>query len=294
MENLDGSVAVITGGGGARSIGRATGTLLAEQGCRVVLADIDVAALDATVEALQKEGHDVIGIPTDVADFGSVRALADTAFDRYGRVDIAFLNVGVASVASLFDDDLDPWHRAVNVNLFGILHGIKAFVPRMIEQGTPAHVLGTSSGAGAIGVNYPSAGYSVTKSAVCTLMECLYGQLRDLDSQVRAHVVLPPLTKTGLAGDPEIMPHVQKYLEESGVAAVLAEPEEVAVTVLEAIKNGGFWAHHGREADDRLYAGKFAAAIDWEDGIVRQRADAIINQSAPDPYLWGGAARGVQ
>lgn len=291
MENLDGSIAVITGGGGARSIGRATGKLLAERGARVVLADIDAPALEASVEALQGEGLDVIGVATDVADLASVRALADTAFERYGRVDIVFLNVGVASGASLLDEEMESWRRAVDINVFGILHGIKAFVPRMIEQGTPAHVLGTSSGAGANGVNYPTAAYAVTKSAVCTLMECLYGQLRDLGSLVRSHVVLPPLTKTGLAGDPEIMPHVQKYLEGSGVSAVLAEPEEVAVTVVEAIESDSFWAHHDHEADSRLYGGKFAADIDWQNEIIRQRADAIIDRSAPDPYLWGGAPK---
>jgi NAD(P)-dependent dehydrogenase (short-subunit alcohol dehydrogenase family) len=287
MKNLDGAVAVITGGASPRSIGQATGRLLAEQGCRVVLADVNVTALETTTQQLRGQGYDVIGVPTDVADFASVRRLADTAFGRYGRVDIAFLNAGVSGGGDLFDDTLDAWDRVFGINFYGVLNGIKAFASRMVAQGTPGHILGTSSGAGANGVNYQTPGYSVTKQAVCTLMECLHGQLRDRGSLIKAHVVLPPLTKTNLAGDPEIMSYVQKGLEAAGVHAVLAEPEEVAVTVVEAIQNDSFWAHHDHEADERLYGGKFAADIDWQDQIIRNRAESIIDRSSPDPYLWG-------
>jgi NAD(P)-dependent dehydrogenase (short-subunit alcohol dehydrogenase family) len=290
MEKLPGSVAVITGGGSPHGIGRATGKLLAEQGCRVVLADINTDALDITVSELKKQGLDVIGVPVDVADFGSVQALADSVYERHGRVDIAFLNAGVASAATLTDGDVDGWSRAMTVNVYGVLHGIKAFVPRMMDQGTPGHVLGTSSGAGVTGVSYRTPAYAVTKQAVCTLMECLYGHLRDSRSLIRAHVVFPPLTKTDLAGDPEVMRLVQQSLAVTGVPAVLAEPEEVAVTVVEAIRSGDFWARHDHDADKRLHAGKFAADIDWQDQAVRARADSIINHLAPDPYLWGGPA----
>jgi hypothetical protein len=84
------------------------------------------------------------------------------------------------------------------------------------------------------------------------------------------------------------MPLVQRGLEASGVTAVLAEPHEVAVTVLEAILSGNFWAHHDHKADQRLTGGRFAADIDWQDQIIRKRADAIVNRTAPDVYLWGG------
>lgn len=290
MEKLNGSVAVITGGGGPHGIGRATGKLLAEQGGRVVLADINSDALDTTVSELKKQGLDVTGVQVDVADFGSVQALADSVYERHGRVDIAFLNAGVAGAADLTDGDVGHWHTAMGVNVYGVLHGIKAFVPRMMDQGTPGHVLGTSSGAGVTGVNYRTPAYAVSKQAVCTLMECLHGYLRDCRSLIQAHVVFPPLTKTGLAGDPEVMRLVQQGLEATGVPAVLAEPEQVAVTVVEAIRNGDFWARHHHDADKRLYGGKFEADIDWQDQTVRARADCIINRLAPDPYLWGGPA----
>jgi hypothetical protein len=83
------------------------------------------------------------------------------------------------------------------------------------------------------------------------------------------------------------MDMVQRGLESYGVAAVLAEPEEVAVTVLEALRSGNFWAHHDHDADQRLSAGRFEADIDWQDAIIRKRAEAIINRTSPDPYVWG-------
>ena len=282
-----GKVAVITGAGGARSIGRATAQLFAERGAKVVLADINEAALEQAVKELTGQGHDVLGVPADVASLASVEALASTAWDHYGRVDIAFLNAGIPGGGSLFDDAMDEWRRVFDINFFGVLNGIKAFAPRMIAQGGPADIIGTTSGAGAIGVNYQTPAYSTAKQAVCTLMECLYGQLRDLGSPIRAHVVFPPLTKTGLAGDPAIMNFVQQGLAKGGVTAVLAEPEEVAVTVLEAVESGSFWAHHDHEADERLSGGRFAGDIDWQDQVIRDRAEAIISRTAPDPYLWG-------
>jgi NAD(P)-dependent dehydrogenase (short-subunit alcohol dehydrogenase family) len=287
VEELEGRVAVVTGSGGRHGIGRATATLLAEQGCKIVLSDIDDTALKATAQELSAAGHDVIAHQTDVADYESVRRLADTAYDRHSQVDILFLNAGVAGLGALLDDDLAEWNRLFSINFFGILHGIKAFVPRMLAQGTPAHVLGTSSSAGAVGVSYQTAAYSTSKQAVCTLLECLYGQLRDLGSAIEVHVVLPPLTKTNLAGDPEVMGFVLQGLRNGGVPTALAEPGEVAATVVEAIRTGRFWAVNDREGDERLTGGRFAAVIDWEKQIFRHRAASFADRTSPDPYLWG-------
>jgi NAD(P)-dependent dehydrogenase (short-subunit alcohol dehydrogenase family) len=287
VQDLEGSVAVVTGSGGQHGIGRATASRLAEEGARVVLADIDEAALDATVADLRKAGHDVIGVPTDVSDLAAVQALADAAWEHYGRVDIAFLNAGVGGGGSLLDGEMADWNRVMGINFFGVLHGVKAFAPRMHAQGTPGHILATSSGSGVVGVMYQTPAYSAAKAAVCTLMECLYAQLRDLGSQVRAHVVLPPLTQTGLAGAPEFMSHVQKGLQNGGVVTVLARPAEVAETVLEAIRADRFWAYHDHEADGRLAGGRFAADIAWQDDIIGKRAQSMIGRTAPDSYLWG-------
>jgi NAD(P)-dependent dehydrogenase (short-subunit alcohol dehydrogenase family) len=285
--DLTGDVAVITGGGSPAGIGAATGRLLAEHGCRVVLSDVNPVTLATTVAAQRVAGLDVTGIVADVSKRDSVQALADQVFTEFGHVDILFLNAGIGYAGSYFEDDTDGWHQLYGVNFFGVLHGIKMFVPRMVAQGTPGDVLGTTSGSGVIGVMYQTPAYSSSKAAVLTLMEGLYATLRDQNSAIRVHAVFPPLTRTNLGGDPSVMAMVQQGLESGGVTAVLADPEEVAVTVLESIQSGNFWAHHDHEADKRLSNCRFKADIDWQDEIVRKRAEAIIARSAPDPYLWG-------
>jgi NAD(P)-dependent dehydrogenase (short-subunit alcohol dehydrogenase family) len=287
MKELAGRVAVITGGGSERGIGRATGALLAEHGMKLVLADVNGAALAATVEELRSRGAEVLGVETDVSDYASVKHLATTAYEHYGEVNVVLLNAGIGGGGALFDDDMESWHRVIGINFLGVLHGIKAFVPRMIESGAPGHVLATSSGAGAHGVMYTGAGYATTKQAVCTLMECLYGQLRDQGSQIRTTVVFPPLARSNLAGDPSAMDATAEVLAASGVPTVLVEPEVVAAFTVEAIREESFWVHPTHEQDERITKGALKAQIDWQDDIIRARADAIIRRSAPDPYLWG-------
>lgn len=285
--DLTGDVAVITGGGSSHGIGAATGRLLAQQGCRVVLSDVNATALETTVASQRADGLDVTGIVADVSDPSSMQALSDQVFADFGRVDIAFLNAGIGYAGSYFDDDIEAWHQAYSVNFFGVLHGIKAFVPRMVAQGTTGDVLATTSGSGTVGVMYQTPAYSSSKAAVLTLIEGLYATLRDQESTIRVHAVFPPLTRTNLGGDPSVMAMVQQGLESYGVAAVLAEPEEVAMTVLECLQSGNFWAHHNHDADKRLTRGRFQADIEWQDEFIRKRAEAIINRTAPDPYLWG-------
>lgn len=289
MEELKGRVAVVTGAGSERGIGCATAALLAEQGMKLVLADVDAAELDARVTQLRGKGADAIGVETDVSDYAAVKRLADVAYERHGEVNVLLLNAGVGGGGTLFDDDdVEAWQRVIGINFLGVVHGIKAFVPRMLESGSPGHVLATSSGAGAHGVMHTGASYATTKQAVCTLMECLYGQLRDRGSSIRTTVVCPPLTRSNLAGDPAAMEAVAQHLAEGGVPTVLVEPEVVAAYTLEAIRDGSFWVHPTHEQDERITGGALKDQIDFLDGLVRARADAIVRRGTPDPYLWSG------
>jgi NAD(P)-dependent dehydrogenase (short-subunit alcohol dehydrogenase family) len=189
----------------------------------------------------------------------------------------------------LFDDEMASWDRVIGINFLGVLYGIKAFVPRLLEQGTHAHVLATSSGAGANGTMYSGAGYAVTKAAVVSLMECLYGQLRDKRAPIVTTVVLPPLARTNLAGDPANMEYVARGLAANQIPMALAEPEEVAQVVLDAIQHDRFWAHFDHHHDESIFGGRMSALIEWQNNIIRARADAIINRGAPDAYLWSGS-----
>lgn len=150
IDDLAGRVAVVTGG--ASGIGRAMGRRFAEEGMRVVLADVEQPALDATVAELRGEGHDVSAVATDVADFAAVERLRDTVLDRYGAVHLLCNNAGVGAGAEgrMRDHTLNDRRWALGVNVWGVIHGIKAFVPAMLTHGEPGHVVNTSSGNGGI------------------------------------------------------------------------------------------------------------------------------------------------
>ena len=175
----------------------------------------------------------------------------------------------------------------VGVNLLGVVWGIKAFIRRMIESGEEGLVLATSSGAGAEGTIYMSAAYAPTKNAVVSIMECLYGQLRDQESQVRVGIVFPPLTATSLSGDPETMKLVESHLQSTGVPAVLVQPDEVAKMIVDGIERGRFFIRTGREENDAFFGGAHSAEFfAWRERMVRGRADAQLSDGTPDHYLW--------
>ena len=133
MKNLSGKIAVITGGAGG--IGRATGALFAEKGMKVVLADIEKPALDKTVSELQGRGLDVTGVPTDITKFDSMGRLRDETLHRHGKIHVVFLNAGVAPAggAQMWNLDLKDWEWGIAVNVWGVIHGIKALVPSIVE-----------------------------------------------------------------------------------------------------------------------------------------------------------------
>ena len=175
MDDLAGKVAVITGG--ASGIGLETGRQLAARGVRLVLVDIEPAALDATVATLRADGVDAVGMACDVADHDAVRRLADDVFDSLGRVDIVFNNAGVAVGGPIAEMSHDDWRWIVDVDLWGPIHGVEAFLPRMIDQAEGGHLLFTASFAGLV----PNEGlgpYCVAKYGVVALAEVLHRELR--------------------------------------------------------------------------------------------------------------------
>lgn len=175
MQNLEGKTAFITGG--ASGIGLATATALAREGARVVLADVEEAALHKAVEGLRAKGAKAIGVRTDVGERAAVFALADEAFEEFGAVHIVFNNAGVAVSGPTQDATHADWEWSVRVNLWGPIHGVEAFVPRMVEQKQGGHVLFTASFAGLV-PNRDLGPYCVTKFGVVALAECLHKDLR--------------------------------------------------------------------------------------------------------------------
>jgi NAD(P)-dependent dehydrogenase (short-subunit alcohol dehydrogenase family) len=202
MQELGGRVAVVTGGAGG--IGAALARAFVDEGMRVVIADVQGAAVDAAVTELRTRAGDdgrVVGVVTDVSDAASVEALADATWDAFGACHVLCNNAGVGAPSSA------PWRTTVNdwrwvhgVNVMGVVHGVLAFVPRMIEAGEEGHVVNTSSSDGGVEPLPTASVYAASKAAVTSYTECLASQLLSEGTNLRASVFYPAggLLRTGL------------------------------------------------------------------------------------------------
>lgn len=207
MENLDGKVAVITGG--ARGIGAAMAARFAAEGMRLVLADVDPAALDEAVAVHRAAGTEVLGVPTDVADADSVDALARAARDGFGTTHVLCNNAGVSGhVRPTWDQPDREWQWVLGVNLMGVVHGIRSFVPGLVAQ-DEGHVVNTASLAGFVASPFVSP-YAASKHAVVAVSTSLFHELAFARSQVGVSVLCPSFLRT------EIMDTDRAWPEELG------------------------------------------------------------------------------
>jgi NAD(P)-dependent dehydrogenase (short-subunit alcohol dehydrogenase family) len=170
MDQFTGRTAVVTGA--ASGIGLALATALAEDGMHLVLADRDATAVTRVAEALAAAGATVRAVATDVADAASVDALAAAATDAFGPVHLLANNAGILRPGSTYDQPLDDWHAVLGVNVLGIVHGLRSFVPGMLAHGEPCHVLNTASVGGLIASPHMAA-YIASKHAAVAISECL-------------------------------------------------------------------------------------------------------------------------
>src|SRR5215510_1940700 len=175
MQDLSGRVAVITGG--ASGIGLATARRLAGEGTRIVLADVQQDALDTAVKEIQSLGVETLGVRTDVGDLKQVQTLADQTWAHFGGAHLVFNNAGVAIFGPIQEMKHEDWEWVLRVDLWGVIHGVEAFIPRMIQQNQGGHIVNTASFAGLV----PNQGlgvYCVAKYGVVALSECLARDLR--------------------------------------------------------------------------------------------------------------------
>lgn len=175
MDDFQGRVAVITGGGGG--IGAAMARAFGARGARIVLADIDRSAMESVAAALGRDGAEVLAVPTDVTALDSVRALADAAERRFGAVDVVCNNAGVATMGELATATHADWQYTMNVNFWGVVHGVETFVPRLLARGAGGHIVNTASMAGLI-ASQGLGVYNTSKYAVVGLSETLAKDLR--------------------------------------------------------------------------------------------------------------------
>jgi NAD(P)-dependent dehydrogenase (short-subunit alcohol dehydrogenase family) len=252
MRDFLDKVAVITGGGSG--IGLATGRALAAQGCRLVLADIEEGALKRAADEFARDGVRVVGVRTDVGDRSSVAALAEKSWSAFGRVDILFNNAGVAVFGPTQSMTHADWEWSIRVNLWGPIHGVEAFVPRMVADKHGGHILFTASFAGLV-PNRELGPYCVTKFGVVALAECLQ---KDLRADGIGVSVLCPMRVTSRIDDsfrnrPSELggPSANRtYTEEERAALQGRElgASEVADLVVDAVRENRFYIHTHSEA----------------------------------------------
>jgi NAD(P)-dependent dehydrogenase (short-subunit alcohol dehydrogenase family) len=194
VQQLQGKVAVITGA--ASGIGRALSRRCAAEGMQVILADIEPAALTAVEVELRDAGASVLGVLTDVSKHEEVARLAARTLSRFGGVHLLFNNAGVGLIGpTLWETTLEDWYWILGVNLWGVVHGMRVFVPIMLEQGSECHIVNIASAAGL--VPPPGTGiYNSSKAAVVALSETLQHELDLAGAPIRVSVVCPGFVRT--------------------------------------------------------------------------------------------------
>jgi NAD(P)-dependent dehydrogenase (short-subunit alcohol dehydrogenase family) len=257
VQELAGRVAVVTGGAGG--LGRALCRAFLDEAMRVVVADVQADAVDQTVDELRVFGE-VIGVPTDVSSYDSVEALARTTYDTYGVCHVLCNNAGVgAPSATPWETTINDWRWVQGVNVMGVVHGVLAFVPRMIESGEPGHVVNTSSGDGGIAPLPTASVYAASKAAVTTLTECLASQLETEGTNLRASIFYPSggLLRTGLwesektrppelarerprTTEPMTVAKLEAMAEQKGFDLPWQDLDELARIVIKGIRDDSF------------------------------------------------------
>ena len=237
MQDVKDRVAVVTGA--ASGIGLATAHRFAAEGMHLVLADIEADALAAAEAAIKATGVEVLAVQSDVASPEAVDRLADAAFDTFGRVHVVFNNAGVAATAATlrlraWEGTLADWDWTMSINLMGVVHGVRAFVPRMLEGGDEGHIVNTASIAGLATAANP---YNVSKHGVVCLTEGIYRDLREMGARLSASVVCPGLINTNIL-DAE-RNRTGEFGARTDVAAMRTEVQQFT-EVFQAALRGGY------------------------------------------------------
>ncbi len=253
MQAFEGKVAVVTGA--ASGIGRGLVRQCAAEGMRVVAADVDEEGLAEIQAELEAGGAEICSVPTDVRKAESVEALAHSSLERFGAVHLVCNNAGVLLSGCAWERTDDDWRWVLDVNVFGVINGLRTFMPILLDQGEPAHMVNTAS-VGGLMVGPFLSPYIVSKHAVVALTESVYHELGALDTQVGISALCPGPIATGIAQSERIRPEdrsdtralasqAEKEYESTlsgGIEAGMA-PDEVGKIVFEGLRAERFWIY---------------------------------------------------
>ena len=274
VRDLAGKVAVVTGA--ASGIGRALAGAFAAEGMRIVLADVEPGALDDAAHAVAKTAPAAIAVRTDVSNAADVEALAGAAERAFGGMQVVCNNAGVALSGMSWQHTLADWEWVLGVNLWGVIHGIRTFVPRLLAAKTEAHVVNTGSISGLLSAP-GMAVYGASKHGVVTISESLHYELRMLRAPIGVSVLCPGRVATSIMDADRNRPqHLADAAPPSNAGARDAAkarlaagmpPDRVAACVVDAIRTNRFWVLSHPE---------------WKE-YVRIRLEDVLQDRDPSP-----------
>jgi NAD(P)-dependent dehydrogenase (short-subunit alcohol dehydrogenase family) len=240
---LGGGVAVITGAAGG--IGEGLARVAAEFGMRLVLADIAVDRLHHVTDELTATGSEVIGVKTDVRDPAALDHLADAAYEHFGEVTLLINNAGIEALGFTWELSAEQWNRVIEINVLGVIHGVRAFAGRMIAAGKPAFISNVSS-IGGLSMMPVQTPYILSKHAVLSFSECLYLEMEQMKAPIRVSAVLPGAVATRIFDDaPGGSNPASIDAHRAAMKHVLSAhgmtPLEAARLILDQIAEGRFW-----------------------------------------------------
>src|SRR5688500_1733451 len=285
MKDLKGKVAVVTGA--ASGLGRSMALAFAAEGMDLALADVDEKGLKETEEAATRRGVRALRMPVDVSKAADVDAFAERTLKELKAIHLVCNNAGVSPLGAVWEASVADWQWILGVNLWGVIHGIRAFTPHLVAQ-NEGHIVNTASVAGLI--SPPASGaYNVTKHAVVTLSESLYHDLRERKSAVGVSVLCPAYVPTGIVDSERNRPEKYQNPPEEPSPELLARQamlrkavtsgkisaDQVAQAVIAAIQEERFYIlTHPRIA-----------------GAIRSRMQDILQGRAPKNPLGLGRPR---
>ncbi len=277
MQQFRDKVAVITGAGSG--IGRGIAARCAREGMKVVVADIELAALARTEADLRREGATVLCVQTDVSKVAEVEQLAEKTLEAFGAVHLLVNNAGVGGGTTVWESTLADWEWTLGVDLWGVIYGVKVFTPLMLAQGTECHIVNVGSVAGLFAS--PGLGpYKVAKHGVVSLSETLYYELAQRGAQVGVSVLCPGFVKTGIMDSERNRPAALQNEPRAAVRTPEAEQEHAALSAavasgmaIEQVADAVFAAVAARQ----LY---ILTHSDFDD-MIRERAENILLRRNP-------------
>ena len=292
MKDFSGKVAVVTGG--ASGVGRSLAFALGRRGAKIAVGDVDKAAMAQVQSDLGGEGIEAIVEYCDVTSLDSLNNLADKAQASFGGMHLVFANAGIGAGESgaMWDYSEKDWQWCLNVNLWGVINSIRAFMPRLMAQNEEAHFVVTGSGNGAFLVYPDQPIYTASKAAVHAITENLHYQVSAADSPVKVSALFPGphVVDTGLFNSGRVRPQdLKKDVEgnESGISSVddmkkmcaefgielqTTHPDEVAEMAVQGLHQDAFW---------------LLATTPDTDEKIRARAEMILTRETPVPNMVG-------